>query len=194
MKTSRPKLITECRACPYRKGCVTDYVCHTTSVDNAKKIFETGKLLSAVKARNISAFELMKEKRNAAKDPADYFDYVMFSWGNCQAGDRLVMERKLNRFPNEEDLSINFTPGIRFYFKYNDLKKHPNVVFDGFLPMKIRDEVILSEWVDKIIIPKQYENTFKNVIPANLIDKVMFVENECNDIWDWSEKVYSAIE
>lgn len=26
----RPKLITECTACPYRKGCVTDFVCHTT--------------------------------------------------------------------------------------------------------------------------------------------------------------------
>ena len=38
LKTSRPKLLTECTACPYRKGCVTDYVCHTTSADNAIKI------------------------------------------------------------------------------------------------------------------------------------------------------------
>ena len=45
----------------------------------------------------------------------------MFAWGYCQAGDRLVMERKLKRFPTDEDLSVNFTPGIRFYFKYNDL-------------------------------------------------------------------------
>ena len=34
----RPKLITECTACPYRKGCFTDFVCHTTSIENAKKI------------------------------------------------------------------------------------------------------------------------------------------------------------
>lgn len=27
---SRPKLITECTACPYRKGCETEFVCHTT--------------------------------------------------------------------------------------------------------------------------------------------------------------------
>ena len=40
VKTLRPKLLTECTACPYRKGCVTDYVCNTTSVDNAIKIFE----------------------------------------------------------------------------------------------------------------------------------------------------------
>ena len=46
----------------------------------------------------------------------------MFAWGNCQAGDRLVMERKLGRFPNEEDLSVHFSPGVRFYFEYEKSK------------------------------------------------------------------------
>ena len=41
---SRPALITECTACPRRNGCVTEYVCHTTSLDNAIKILELGKL------------------------------------------------------------------------------------------------------------------------------------------------------
>ena len=50
--------------------------------------------------------QLMNESRNAANDPADYFEYIMFSWGNCQAGDRLVMERALGRFPDDEDLSV----------------------------------------------------------------------------------------
>ena len=103
LSTPRPKLITECTACPYRKGCVTEYVCHTTSADNAIKIFECGKLLSALNARNVSVEELMRESRNAANDPADYFEYIMFAWGNCQAGDRLVMERNLGRFPNDND-------------------------------------------------------------------------------------------
>ena len=49
----RPKLLTECTACPYRKGCVTDHVCHTTSADNAIKIFACGKLLSAVNVRQV---------------------------------------------------------------------------------------------------------------------------------------------
>ena len=71
----------------------------------------------------------------------------MLAWGNCQAGDRLVMERKLERFPNENDLSVNFTPGIRFYFRYEKLIKHPSVVFDGVLPMKVKDEIILCDWV-----------------------------------------------
>lgn len=135
--TPRPALITECTACPARKGCVTEYVCHTTSIENARKILACGSLLSAVKATNVPVDELMAESRNAAKDLADYFEYIMLAWGNCQAGDRLVMERKLGRFPDTRDLSIDFTPCVRFYFRYEDLAKHPGRVFDGVLPMKI---------------------------------------------------------
>lgn len=190
----RPTLITECTACPYRKGCLTEYVCHTTSVETAVKIFESGKLLSAVNARKLSAEQLMNEKRNAANDPADYFEYIMFAWGNCQAGDRLVMERKIGRFPNEKDLSTDFTPGVRFYFKYDDLIKHSNVTFDGVLPLKVKDEIILSDWVYAIVIPSEYKKYIENEIPDNLMNKIMFVENDCKDIWDWSEKVYSIVE
>ncbi len=80
-------------------------------------------------------------------DPEDYFDYIMFAWGNCQAGDRLVMERKLKGFSTEEDLSIGFTPGIRFFFRYQDIIKHPGASYEGVLSLKIRDEVRLSDWV-----------------------------------------------
>ena len=190
----RPKLITECTACPYRKGCVTDYVCHTTSLENAIKIFESGSLLSAVKARKVSAEELIKEGRNAAGDPGDYFEYIMFSWGNCQAGDRLVMERSLKRFPNDEDLSIYFNPGIRFYFKYDDLIKHPNATFDGVLPVKIKDEVILKDYVYKIIIPLKLKKQIEKYIPIELKKYILYINNDTKDIWDWSEKVYQIIE
>lgn len=194
IKTPRPRLITECTACPYRRGCVTDYVCHTTSVDNAKKILECGKLLSAIKARNLSVDELMSESRNAAKDPADYFEYIMFAWGNCQAGDRLVMERTLNRCPNEDDLSIGFNPGIRFYFKYDQLIGHPNAICDGVLPMKVKDEIILSDWVYRIVIPHKLKSKLEMFISEDLKNKVIYVENDCNDIWEWAEKVYKIIE
>lgn len=194
INTPRPSLITECTACPKRKGCETAFVCHTTSAENAISIFESGKLLSAVKARNISAEQLMAEGRNAARDPADYFEYVMLAWGNCQAGDRLVMERKLKRFPNENDLSIHFEPGVRFYFRYDDLANHPNVTFDGVLPMKIRDELSLREYVYAIVIPKELQNKLKCCVPEYLEDRVMYIENDCKDIWEWSEKVYQCIE
>lgn len=138
-----PLKITECTACPTFKGCLTEFVCHTSSVENAIKIVQSGSLLSPVIARNMPAAELKKESRNAANDPEDYFDYIMFAWGNCQAGDRLVMERKLKRFPNEDDLSIHFTPGVRFFFKYQTIITHPKAVFEGVLPLKIKDEVVL---------------------------------------------------
>ena len=194
LSVPRPKLLTECTACPYRKGCVTDHVCHTTSADNAIKIFACGKLLSAVNVRQVPAEVLIREDRNAANDPADYFEYIMFTWGNCQAGDRLVMERALGRFPNEEDLSTRFEPGVRFYFQYEQLSKHPNAVCDGVLPMKVKDEIVLKDWVYKIVIPMKLKEKLQAHIPCELKDRVIYIENDCKDIWDWSEKVYRMIE
>lgn len=186
----RPALLTECTACPVRKGCVTEFVCHTTSPENAVKILECGSLLSAIKARNVPVEELMAESRNAANDPADYFEYIMLAWGNCQAGDRLVMERKLGRFPDERDLSVDFTPGVRFYFRYEELVKHTGRAFDGVLPMKIKDEIVLKDWLYAMVIPAGVELD----VPDSLKDRAIYVENDCRDIWDWSEKVYRVIE
>lgn len=194
LSVPRPKLLTECTACPYRRGCVTEYVCHTTSIENAIKIFACGKLLSARNARNVPVEELMREQRNAANDPADYFEYIMFAWGNCQAGDRLVMERALGRFPDEWDLSVHFEPGVRFYFRYEQLIAHPNAEFDGVLPVKVKDELCLSDWVHKIVIPMKWQDTLATCIPTNLKDKIIYIKQDCKDIWDWSEKVYTAIE
>lgn len=192
--TPRPALITECTACPARKGCVTEYVCHTTSAENAVKILQCGSLLSAIKARNLAVEELMAESRNAANDPADYFEYIMLAWGNCQAGDRLVMERKLGRFPDESDLSVHFTPGVRFYFRYEDLVEHPGCTFDGVLPMKVKDEIILKDWLYAMVVPEELREIIGPVIPEELADRIVYVENDCRDIWEWSEKVYQAIE
>lgn len=194
LSTPRPKLLTECTACPYRKGCVTDYVCHTTSAENAISIFKCGKLLSARNARNVPVEELMREKRNAANDPPDYFEHIMLAWGNCQAGDRLVMERSLGRLPTETDLSVHFAPGVRFYYQYEKLLSHPNAICDGVLPMKVKDEIVLADWVYKIVIPTKLQEALAPHIPSDLKDSVIYVENDCKDIWDWSEKVYRIIE
>ncbi len=187
---ARPALITECTACPVRKGCVTEFVCHTTSVENAKKILACGSLLSALKARKVPVEELMAEARNAANDPADYFAYIMLAWGNCQAGDRLVMERKLGRFPDEKDLSVDFMPGVRFFFRYEELAKHPNRVFDGVLPMKVKDEIILNDWLYAMVIPEGIDLN----VPEELKDRTVYVRHDCRDIWEWSEKVYCLME
>ena len=188
-----PQKIEECTACPTYKGCMTDYVCHTSPVENALKILACGKLLSPVLARGISAAELRKESRNAANDPEDYFEYIMFAWGNCQAGDRLVMERKLGRFPDEKDLSEGFTPGVRFFFRYDDLIRHPGAVFEGVLPLKIRDEVVLKDWVSAIIVPEIHRQQVEQAVPKELRPRVHFLRNDCKDIWEWSEKAYEYV-
>ena len=136
---------------------------------------------------------LQKEDRNAANDPTDFFHYVMFSWGNCQAGDRLVMERKLGRSPSPDEMSAGFTPGVRFYFKYDDLDKHPQAVHDGFLPVKVKDEVKLADYVYMIVIPFEYKDQIMKVMPEKLSDRAFCLSPDELDVWQWSEKVYSFV-
>lgn len=189
----RPEIIRECTACTARGGCMTDLVCHTAPLENAISIIKCGALLSAVNARKLQDTVLQKEKRNAANDPLDFFHYVMFSWGNCQAGDRLVMERKLGRGPSVEEMGAGFTPGVRFYFKYDELEKHPQAVHDGFLPIKVKDEVKLADYVFAIVIPSEYKEQIMANMPENLMDRAYCLKQENLDVWQWSEKVYSFV-
>lgn len=184
-----PELITECTACRH-KGCKTDFLCHVASVDSSLSILQSGFLLSAKKVRKESIERLMKEYRNAAKDPADYFDYVMFSWGNCQAGDRLIMERNLNRLPNDTELSDGFRPGIRYFFKKEKLFSHPNRENDGYHAIKIKDQVNLKEYVDSIMVPEDYRGIIEPIVPTALLSKVHYVDYKAKDIWDWAQYIY----
>lgn len=193
LHTPRPRLLTECTACPVRKGCETEWVCHTAPPENALSILRSGWLLSAVKARGLPARQLMAESRNAAGDPEDYFHYVMLSWGNCQAGDRLVMERRLGRFPTEAELENALVPGVRFYFRYDVLARHPDRVFDGVLPMKVRDGIELAPWVHRILIPECHRGLLEGSVPETLRDRVLYVPHRGEGLWAWSEKVYSLI-
>ena len=193
IRVSPPEKIEECTACPKYRGCMTDYVCHTTPAENAIKILECGRLLSPVLARKMSAAELRKEGRNAANDPEDYFDYIMFAWGNCQAGDRLVMERKLGRFPDDKDLSTGFTPGIRFFFRYDRLVHHPDAVSEGVLPLKIRNELVLKDWAEAVIVPETWRKTVEPYVPEGLKPRTHYLQNNGKDIWEWSETVYEYV-
>lgn len=192
LNVRKPDFITECTACK-QKGCLTDYLCHVATKENAIKIIQCGSLLSALKLRSESASLLVSEKRNAAKDPIDFFDYIMFSWGNCQAGDRLVMERTLGRMPTEDDLSMGFKPGVRFYFKYDQLALHSGYTPDGYHALKIKDEVILQEYIEAIVIPDEYREEFSKIVPSSLKDIVFYLKNDCENIWEWSEKVYDFV-
>ena len=70
----------------------------------------------------------------------------------------------------------------------------PNAVFDGMLPVKIRDEIVLEDWVERIVIPKYLQMEMQIHIPKNLLSKTVFLKNDCPDIWSWSKKVYETVE
>ena len=74
--------------------------------------------------------------------------------------------------------------------KYNEIVKHPNAVFEGVLPLKIKNEVVLADWIHAIIVPEKEKNRIESYVPEALKEKVYYIENDCSDIWEWSEKVY----
>ena len=176
-----------------RGGYITTYVSHTTDLEATKKILKCGKLMAPYLTRGLSLDELKGEDRNRANDPIDYFLYIMFAWGN-HSGDSLVMERALKRFPNSFDLTINFKPGIRFIFRYDELKKHENVCFDGVLPLKIKDEVILKDYVYRIIVPKEYYDDLLGYVPTYLLNKMIYVDHKGLSSIEWNDKVYTILE
>ena len=195
---SLPGKITECTACK-QKGCLTKFVCHTASAESAVNIFSGGKLLSAVKALGKTSLELVGDKRNACGDPADFFDYIMFAWGNCSAGDRLVMERSIDIDPDnfhifEEALENSLAPGARFYFKYENIVKHPGYVFDGYHPAKIKDELTFADCLYACVIPQQYKSRFEGLLPPEIADRIHFLPQNSLGLFDWTEKVYNFIQ
>ena len=90
-------------------------------------------------------------------------------------------------------MSAGFTPGVRFYFKYDDLDKHPQAIPDGFLPIKVKDEVKLADYVYMIVVPFEYKEQIMKVMPECLVDRVCCLSHDKLDVWQWSEKVYSFV-
>ena len=200
INASRPDKLTECTACK-QGGCMTKFLCHTSSAENAVRILTGGSLLSATKVFGKSGDDLVSDVRNAAGDPADYFEYIMFTWGNCFAGDNLVVERnlakKLGRAPTWEEqneaLENNFTPGARFYFRYEDIISHPKYTFDGYHPAKIKDELKLADYLYACVIPEQYRSMFESLIKSDIAGKVFYLPQDNLGKLDWAERVYDFV-
>ena len=189
-----PERLTHCNSCTEQR-CDTRLVCHVSSVADAEDILKKGEILSATKGREKSGDELALETRNAAGDPPDYFDYVMFTFGNCIAGDRLVMERYLGRMPTPEELDGVFKPGVRFYFRYSDLVRHPGFRSDGYHYCKIKDGIRLDDNLLAIIAPESARIVLLKPAPVGLKERLIFVdETEYPDILNWSHHAYQLAE
>jgi len=168
-------------------------VCHVASVADAERILKSGVILSACKARNESGQDLALEERNAAGDPPDYFEYAMFTFGNCIAGDHLVMERALGRLPTQEELTEEFNPGVRFYFRYMDLLGHPRFCSDGYHFCKVKDMLELEPYLVVVIAPETSRTRLLAADSLRLREHLSFVDrSNYRDLWSWSHKAYEV--
>ncbi|HBL83550.1 MAG: hypothetical protein A2Y17_00380 [Clostridiales bacterium GWF2_38_85] len=82
----------------------------------------------------------------------------------------------------------NFTPGIRFYFLYDNLINHPKGCFDGYHSIKIKDELILSNFLYACVITKKYKCELEFLIPTDVSKKVVYLSTENLIMMDWADK------
>ena len=189
-----PRELTHCKACK-EKRCITNLVCHATSVTGAQTILKSGVILSACKVRNKSGQDLALEERNVAGDPPDYFEYVMFTFGNCTAGDRLVMERTLGALPTQQELTEEFNPGVRFYFRYIDLIRHPRFCSDGYHFCKIKDMLEIEPYLTAVIAPEDSKSKLLAIDTLIPEEHISFLDHTIyRDLWSWSHKAYEIAE
>ena len=50
------------------------------------------------------------------------------------------------------------------------------------LPMKVKDEIVLKDWLYVLVIPADFKHLLEDSIPLELLKKVLYVENDCVDI------------
>lgn len=177
----------------YGECVMSDYLSHTCTVETAKEILKSGKLLSATKAFGLAGKQLVNDKRNAAGDPADYFDYVMFGWSNTTSGYRLAMERLLERNPTEVDLEEAFIPGVSFHFRYETIVNQKGYVFDGYHAAKVKDEVLLDLSLCVCIIASQNKKEFEGIIPNYLKNRIHYLDYQNDGLVKWNDKVYEKV-
>lgn len=177
---------------PPNVNVIEEFVYHATDINAAKKILSSGKLLSATKVYGKTGEEIAFERRECEwNDPADFYEYIMLGWGTHLVGDYVVLSE---RFPGEEELQKgDFDAGVRFYFKYADIIKHKGHVFDGYHPIKVKEEIILSEYLFACIVPEQYKDIIDNCIPKDLLQKVYYLPQRGIGLQEWNDKVVKYV-
>ena len=45
----------------------------------------------------------------------------------------------------------------------------------------------------KIIIPESLRHLLQDYIPESISERVVYIENDTKDIWEWSHKVYEIV-
>lgn len=170
----------------------TEFVYHATDINSAQKILSCGELLSAVNVYEKTGEELAYEKRDSPwNDPADYFEYIMFCNGDDMTGDYVVLSEN---FPNKEDLEKgNFNAGVRFYFRSEDIIRHPGYMFDGYHPAKVKNKIILTDYLFVCVVPAQYIVKLDNSIVSELASKVSYLPQMNKSLSEWNNRVFDFV-
>ena len=185
---------TGCHYC-VEDHCVDDLVCHATNVDAAMAIIQGGCILSLCKVRGVLPQEAARDPRNAAGDPPDYFEYVMWAPGNCTAIDKLVLERSLGHVPSWEEFETRFQPAVRFFFAQDALNRHPRLTFDG-IHAKIRDVLELDPYLLAVVLPEGLMRVDKLVEVAALHvprHKIVSLPYTGLHFKEWAHTAYHAV-
>ncbi|MBD5383468.1 MAG: hypothetical protein HDR72_00530 [Ruminococcaceae bacterium] len=171
---------------------IEEFVYHATNVFAAQKILSSGRLLSATRAYRKTREELAIERRACGwEDPPHFYEYVMFGWGTHLVGDYVVLSED---FPCEEDfLKGNFDAGVRFYIRYEDIIKHKDHTFDGYHAIKVKDEVLLSDYLFACIVPEQYKQQLENSILQEFINRMHYLPQRGLSLQDWNNSVIEYI-
>ncbi|WP_415524687.1 hypothetical protein [Clostridium sp.] len=65
------------------------------------------------------------------------------------------------------------------------LIQHPNTTFDGYQPLKIKNQLSVVENLFAAIISINYKLIFGPIIAKDILERVFYIENDCKDIlWD----------
>ena len=177
---------------PPVKEAAERFVYHATDAGAAAKILQSGRLLSAAKVHGMTGEELAVLRRDTGwEDPPDFYEYIMFGWGTHLVGDYVVLSEN---FPAEDDFAAgNFDAGVRFYFQYNDMLRHSGHVFDGYHPMKIKDEVKLSDYLYACIVPEQYRDFISSCAPKEFARFIHYLPQRGLDLPTWNANVVTFV-
>ncbi len=97
-------------------------------------------------------------------------------------------------FPNKENLENgNFNAGVRFYIRSDAIMRHPGYVFDGCHPAKVKDKIILSDYLFAYIVPEQYRGNLDNFVLPELISKVYYLPQKGMGLSEWNDQVYQFV-
>lgn len=180
----------QCCSHVYAEGCGGRLVCHGTSAATAARILGRGALVPATERTGRSGVELTRGGTRG--EPADYFDYVMFTNGNCTAPEAVAYSHELKRDLVPSDLSPGYPPAVRFYFDWTQLASSTEACFDGVHLVKIGGEVLFAKMLVAAVIHMDEWPAVADSVPPELKGRMVVLDMSNPTPKDWATAALAA--